>query len=165
MDASTSPAHSHPHTGNSPLLAGHNSPRAISPFGGPPAAPPAVPPKPVPTTTKSLDRDGTQKLLKKAPPPNSQNAAAAVGILKALDPHLDAPQLRVENSDEQLGGSDHVGSREEKKERKGFWERASERTREREREKERHRERERKESKAAASAAAAVFQGVLHVPS
>ncbi|GJE99365.1 hypothetical protein PsYK624_156190 [Phanerochaete sordida] len=133
------------HDGNSPLLAGHNSPRAVSPFGGPPAVPPAVPPKPVPTTTKSLDRDGTQKLLKKQPPPSNQNGPAAIGILKALDPHPDAPQLRVENSDEQLGGSDHVSSRDDKKERKGFWERASERTREREREKERHRERERKE--------------------
>ena len=93
-----------------------------------------MPPKPT-GSGKGSDRDVPQKLMKQQP--STQNAAAAVGILKALDPHPDTPQLRVEHSDEQLSG------REEKK--KGFWERASERNKEREKEKERHKERERKE--------------------
>lgn len=72
----------------------------------------------------------------------SHGPAAALGILKALDPHADAPPINREYSDEY---SAELPLREEKRERKGFWERANERNREREKEKERQREKERKE--------------------
>lgn len=49
--------------------------------------------------------------------PNGHNPLAAVGILKALDPH---PDPTVEQSEESMT---EVSYREEKKERRGFWER------------------------------------------
>ena len=125
--------------GTSPILSNY-APRSVSPF----SAPPAVPPKPL--ATERRDRD-TQIPRKK--PPSLPNSAAAVGILKSLDPLTpDVHPLQREYSDDHSLSNEH-SSREEardgKKERKGFWERAKERDREREKERERTREKERKE--------------------
>ncbi len=105
---------------------------------------PTVPPKSV--TTKERDRD-TQMPRKK--PPSTPNTAAAVGILRALDPHADVHSLHREHSDD---NTTELSSREEKRERKGFWERALERDKdkERDREKDKHREKERKDEDAQA---------------
>lgn len=145
---------------------GTYGPRSISPLGL--QQPPAVPPKPTSTTTDSKrDREHQhqhqqqpqpqqpqqQQVLRKKPP-SAPNPTAAVGILKALDPH--APPdvvvhpLQREYSDEYSASIDNSSKeeareREARKEKKGFWERAKEREREREKEKERNREKERKE--------------------
>lgn len=119
--------------GGSPPLGTH-SPRAVSPFGHPPA----VPPKAL-SNGRGGDRE-PQVLKKKSPSNNS--AVAAVGILKALDPHPETPRLYIGHSDEFLVDPNF---RDEKKERKGFWERASERSREKEREREKVKERERRD--------------------
>lgn len=87
-----------------------------------------------------------QVLRKK--PASPQNTAAALGILKALDPLAVAtpvaePIQRKYSEDNATEYS--YREREEKKERKGFWERATERGKDKDREKERQRERERRE--------------------
>lgn len=108
--------------------------------------PPVVPPKS--TASIKSERDREPQLLKKKPP-SVNNASAAVGILKALDPHPDilTPTLHQDHSDEHIAESIH---REEKRERKGFWERASERGKDKDREKKHHREQERKDEDAQA---------------
>lgn len=122
-------------TGGSPLL-GTQSPRAVSPFGGAPLPPPKAPS----SNGRSGDREpGVHK--HKAP-----GAAAAVGILRALDPHLDTPvptpRVFVDRSDQYSFDSAH---REERERKKGFWERASDRSKDKDREKEKLRERERRD--------------------
>lgn len=119
--------------GSSPLLGSH-SPRAVSPFG----QPPSLPPKSI-SNGRGGDRE-PQVLKKKSPSNNS--AVAAIGILKALDPHPETPRLHLEHSDEFLVDPNF---REERKERKGFWERASERSKDKEREREKVKERERRD--------------------
>lgn len=120
-------------TGNSPLL-GHQSPRTVSPFQNPPALPPKVS-----SNGKGADRDPQ---LAKKKQGSAGSAPAAVSILKSLDPHPETPRLHVEHSDEYLADPAY---REDKKERKGFWERASEKNKEKEREREKLKERERRE--------------------
>lgn len=105
----------------------------MSPYG----IPPTVPPK----HTIAKDRDRDPQILRKKPP-IVPNPTAAVGILKALDPHPELHPLQRENSDEY---SNEQSSREEKREKKSFWERTKEREREKEKERERKQEKERRE--------------------
>ncbi|KAH9834382.1 uncharacterized protein C8Q71DRAFT_768478 [Rhodofomes roseus] len=82
------------------------------------------------------DRDREQQLLrKKVPNGHGHGALAAVGILKALDPHLEVHNPPEPSEDSMT----EVSFREDKKERRGFWERKD---KEREREKDRDRERD-----------------------
>ena len=101
------------------------------------------------SANKDRERD-PQILRKKAPNGHGHGALAAVGILRALD-----PQLESHNMSDSMPIDDNmteVSFREDKKERRGFWDRKDkdkerERLREqdREREKDRVRERERKD--------------------
>lgn len=77
-----------------------------------------------------------------------QNASAALGILRSLDPHAVPPPDVLQRQYSEDNGTEHSFNgreREDRRERKGFWERATERTKERERERERQKEKERKE--------------------
>ncbi|CAL1694920.1 unnamed protein product [Somion occarium] len=104
-------------------------PRAISPFGTVSIS--------STTSTNPQDRDRDLQTPRKKSSGNI-NAVAAVGILRALDPHLDVhPQPR-----------DHLDDTVnikpiEKKEKKGFWERAS--GRDKDKDKSRTKEKERRE--------------------
>lgn len=147
-------------SGGSPHLHAY-SPRAVSPFS---IVPPAVPPKSTASIKSERDRE-PQLLKKKAPSVN--NAAAAVGILKALDPHPDilTPTFHQDHSDEHIAESIH---REDKRERKGFWERASERSKDKEKDKEKkhhHREQERKDEDAQAELTRMIGASAEHASS
>ena len=91
-----------------------------------------------------------QQTLRKKPP-NGPAPTAAVGILRALDPHPDLQhqpqqQYRERSDDTQTEFSFREDRyKEDKKEKKGFWDRAKEKTEERDRERQRARERERRE--------------------
>ncbi|KAK7695193.1 hypothetical protein QCA50_002383 [Cerrena zonata] len=77
---------------------------------------------------------------------SATNAVAAVGILRALDPHLDTnPHPRDYPDDSHV--SSHHSRSSEKKEKKGFWERASGRDKDKDKDKDkaRAREKERRE--------------------
>ncbi|TFY58730.1 hypothetical protein EVJ58_g6235 [Rhodofomes roseus] len=88
------------------------------------------------TKQSHKDRDREQQLLrKKVPNGHGHGALAAVGILKALDPHLEVHNPPEPSEDSMT----EVSFREDKKERRGFWERKD---KEREREKDRDRERD-----------------------
>ncbi len=109
--------------------------RAASPYGS------------APHTSSKPSSVKDQVLRKK--PASPQNAAAALGILRALDPHAMAPPpdvLQRQPSEDNGTEYSYRGDREreDKKERKGLWGRATEHNKERERERERQRERERK---------------------
>ena len=69
------------------------------------------------------DRDRDHQTPRKKQSGNS-NAVAAVGILRALDPHLDGHAHPREHPEE----SHHSSRSSEKKEKKSLWERASGRT-------------------------------------
>ncbi|KAI0341260.1 hypothetical protein BDW22DRAFT_1485694, partial [Trametopsis cervina] len=117
--------------GTAPLTNPYST-RAVSPYGSPP--PPASNPK-----------AGKDHVLRKKQP-QPQNAAAAVGILSALDPH--APPIKEAYPVQRQYSEEHgteYSYREDRKERKGFWERATERNKDKEKEKERQKEKERKE--------------------
>ncbi|KAI0668846.1 hypothetical protein C8Q78DRAFT_212551 [Trametes maxima] len=125
-------------------------PRSSSPYNVSPS-PPLPNAKP-----NGSHKDRDQQVLRKKPAPSAPNAFAAVGILRALEPHQHLEP--VSSHDQSEDGFTDPSSREEKKEKRGFWERAShrdkdkdkERARERdkEREKERERERERRDEEA-----------------
>ncbi|KAI0632879.1 hypothetical protein C8Q77DRAFT_1058522 [Trametes polyzona] len=123
-------------------------PRSSSPFAPAPASPHIPYSKP-----GIANKDREQQVLRKKPPSSVPNAFAAVGILKALEPHHLEP---VASHDQSEDGYTDTSLREEKKEKRGFWERAGhrdkdkdkERAREKEKEKEREKERERKEEDA-----------------
>ncbi|KAI0688491.1 hypothetical protein BC835DRAFT_306317 [Cytidiella melzeri] len=121
--------------GASPTTNPH-SVRAVSPYGSP-------------AYSQSKSGSGKDQALRKKPVP-AQNAVAALGILKALDPLAPAPipeqPLRLQRQmSEDYGTEYSYREREERRDRKGFWERATERNKEKERERERQRERERRE--------------------
>ncbi|THH31973.1 hypothetical protein EUX98_g2255 [Antrodiella citrinella] len=115
--------------GHSPIPSAY-IPRAASPFSGT-----------VSVSSHKSNGDRDSNFRKK--PPNTPSPAAAVGILRALDPHhsqaATTPSPR-EYDRETLDDSVQPKSME-KKERKGFWER----TKDRDKEKERPKEEERKE--------------------
>ncbi|KZT63220.1 hypothetical protein DAEQUDRAFT_734075 [Daedalea quercina L-15889] len=97
-------------------------------------------PSPAAQTKQShKDRDREQQLLrKKAPNGHTQGALAAVGILKALDPHLEvqpAPEPSEDNATE-------VSFRDDRRERTRFWER-KDKDRERGKDKDRDRDHDR----------------------
>ena len=99
---------------------------SITPFnlGMPPALPQAKPQQP-----KDRDRD-PQTVRKKAP--NESKGFTAAGILRALDPHNHSVSAEAhEPSEDGVSLTEH-SSREEKKERRNFWERASGKDRARE---------------------------------
>ncbi|KAL7278621.1 hypothetical protein ACG7TL_007622 [Trametes sanguinea] len=122
-------------------------PRSASPYTVP-AAPPQQQVKP---NGNHKDRD--QQVLRKRPHIPAANSFAAVGILRALEPHLE----QVVSHDTSEDGFTDASVREEKKEKRGFWERASHRDkdkdkdrgkeREKEREKEKDRDREREKAR------------------
>ncbi|KAH9856417.1 hypothetical protein C2E23DRAFT_882478 [Lenzites betulinus] len=120
-------------------------PRAASPY-----TVPASPPLPH-AKSSSIYKDRDQTVLRKKPPPSAPNAFAAVGILKALDPHHLEP---VASHDASEDGD--TSTREEKKEKRGFWDRGGhkdkdkdkDRAREKEKEREREKEKERKDEDA-----------------
>ena len=95
----------------------HYVPRAVSPFkethsGG------SV------TSSNHHDRDRDHQTPRKKQS-GTNNAVAAVGILRALDPHLDSHALLHKDHPEE---SHHSSRSYEKKEKKSLWERASGRT-------------------------------------
>ncbi|GBE87135.1 hypothetical protein SCP_1003820 [Sparassis crispa] len=119
-----------PSLASTPLL---SVPRAVSPVASNPVSPqPMRSPNP-------RDRDRDPNALKKKGV-NGPNAFGAIGILKALDPHPEPP-LMPELSEDSLT---EASFREEKKERKSFWDRSGLR----EKEKERGKDRERREEEA-----------------
>lgn len=71
--------------------------------------------------------------------PAAPNAFAAVGILRSLDPTVDLPHAPDHSEDSMTEAS----FREEKKEKRGFWERAGVRDRDRDKDKDKDKERER----------------------
>lgn len=95
-------------------------------------------------------------MLRKKPPSSVPNAFAAVGILKALEPHHLEPVASHDHSED--GYTDSSVRGEEKKEKRGFWERAShrdkdkdkDRAREKDKEREKEKERERRDEDAQA---------------
>lgn len=97
-----------------------------SSFSSLPPNPPAVSPIPSPFAPRAASPfstgGGTTILRKKAP--GGSGAAAAVGILKALDPHLEAEQRSREISEDHHTHHEHP-VKEEKKDKKPFWERSS----------------------------------------
>ena len=111
-------------------------PRAASPFSGTVS---------VSSHKSNGDRDSTSQRKK---PPNGPNPTAAVGILRALDPHhsqlVTTPPPR-EQSDYIDDPNHQSRPPPEKKERRPFWDRAKDRDREKEKEKEKHREDEKKD--------------------
>ena len=94
--------------------------------------------------------------MRKKPPQSTANAFAAVGILRALEPHQHLEP--VVSHDQSEDGFTDGSAREEKKEKRGFWERAShrdkdkdkDRAKEREKEREKEKERDRREEDPAA---------------
>lgn len=119
-----------------------------SSFTSLPANPPAVSPVPSPflpraaspfSIAPSYGRD-SQTLRKK--PPNTTGAAAAVGILKALDPHLEADH-RPRDIVEEPPHHYELPPKEDKKDKRPFWDRNPTKERERERDHDRDRTRER----------------------
>ncbi|EPQ55785.1 hypothetical protein GLOTRDRAFT_60574 [Gloeophyllum trabeum ATCC 11539] len=102
------------------------TPRAVSPMNQP---------HPRQKSPPLSDRE-PQMLRKK--PPNAGTGAAALGILKALDPHPEGPGYHDDTSNASDGQV-----KEEKKEKKGFWDRAGAGLRDmRDREKEKEKLRE-----------------------
>lgn len=92
------------------------------------------------TSSNYHDRDRDHQTPRKKS--SGANAAATVGILKALEPHLDTQPHHKDHADDSRHSSHHSRSFE-KKEKKGFWERAS--GRDKEKDKARAREKERRE--------------------
>ncbi|KAI0082116.1 hypothetical protein K474DRAFT_1767913 [Panus rudis PR-1116 ss-1] len=107
-------------------------PRAASPFSGSVSA----------GSIKShshADRDRDPQAPRKK---SATNATAAIGMLRALDPHLEiANQVRDQHSPDDTPQY----RSNEKKEKKGFWERASGRDKDKDKTRTKDRERERKE--------------------
>lgn len=142
-----------------------------SSFTSLPANPPAVSPTPSPflpraaspfSIAPSYGRD-PQVLRKK--PQNTTGAAAAVGILKALDPHLEADHRSREIIEE----PPHLFEpppREDKKDKRPFWDRNPTKEREREKEKdydrERVRERDRYDEDGQAELSRMIGQSTAH---
>ncbi|KAH9916215.1 uncharacterized protein B0H18DRAFT_1038853 [Fomitopsis serialis] len=137
----------------SPPLASSIAPSHIST----PRALPSLSAAPSPAVNakqSQKDRDREQPLLrKKAPNGHAHGALAAVGILKALDPHLEVHNTSELSEDNMT----EISTREDRKERKGFWERKDkdrerdkDRDREREKDRERGRERDRRDDDAPA---------------
>ncbi|KAI0351610.1 hypothetical protein OH77DRAFT_1429431 [Trametes cingulata] len=120
-------------------------PRASSPY-----TVPASPPLPHSKLNGHKERE-QQQVLRKKPPSSVPNAFAAVGILRALEPHHLEPVASHEQSED---GFTDSSVREERKEKRGFWDRASHRDKdkdkERAREKEKEKEKEKKEEDAQA---------------
>lgn len=96
-----------------------------------------------------------QQTLRKKPP-NGPSPTAAVGILRALDPHSEQPnpyhqpqQPREQpddtNTEFSFTEDRHPLIKEEKKEKKGFWDRTKERAEEKERERQKLKDRERRQ--------------------
>ncbi|KAI8972553.1 hypothetical protein BD414DRAFT_517884 [Trametes punicea] len=121
-------------------------PRSSSPY----TIPGTPPPQHSKPNGNQKDRD--QHVLRKRPPIPAANSFAAVGILRALEPqqHLE-PVISRDQSEDDLTEISH---REEKKEKRPFWERASHRDKDkdkeraREKDKDREKEKERKEEDA-----------------
>ncbi|KAI0920434.1 hypothetical protein AcW1_002174 [Taiwanofungus camphoratus] len=112
------------YTVRSTLSASHSppTPSATPAFlsthhAGPPVISSAVSPPQPPTKSPNLKERNREPQMLRKKGPNGHNPLAAVGILKALDPH---PDPTVEQSEESMT---EVSYREEKKERRGFWER------------------------------------------
>ncbi|CDO75455.1 hypothetical protein BN946_scf184823.g9 [Trametes cinnabarina] len=108
-------------------------PRSASPYTVP-ATPPQQHAKP---NGNHKERD--QQLLRKRPHAPAANSFAAVGILRALEPHLE-PVISHDPSED---GFTDVSVREEKKEKRGFWERASHRERDKDKDRAKEREKDR----------------------
>lgn len=126
-----------PQPGNSPQIstAVPISPRSPSPFS---ITSNAITVQPTPRNQRSDDRN-----LRKRSPPVS-GGVAALGILKALEPHQDPP---LDPSEDLHSYNEPVRIEKDKKERKGFWD-GMLRDREKDKwraEKERDRDRERLE--------------------
>ncbi|KZT03333.1 uncharacterized protein LAESUDRAFT_684169 [Laetiporus sulphureus 93-53] len=111
--------------GSSPPLP-TSTPQFVSQSNVPPpsAVPPASSSPPPKGAQRERDRE-REPLLRKRPT-NGHSAFAAVGILKALDPHVDQAHPSEPSED---GTMEH-SSREEKKERR-FWERSKDKDKER----------------------------------
>ncbi|KAF8438655.1 hypothetical protein L210DRAFT_3646904 [Boletus edulis BED1] len=92
-----------PQSANSPQLPTivPNSPRSTSPFS---------------TSNLQVKRSDDRAARKRSPP--IPGGVAALGILKALDPHQDLPP---ESSDDHHTYTDSLRTEKDKKERKGFW--------------------------------------------
>jgi len=121
----------------SPSIPNAFLPRAVSPFSSNPNA--------VSYTKTHKERDKDPQVLRKKHPP-SVGPVAAVGILRALDPHHDIePHTRDSLEDTTIHYEQSI--REDKKDKRPFWERASGKDRERERDidKERVREKEKRD--------------------
>jgi hypothetical protein len=132
--------------GASPPIPSPQAPRSPSPFSV--VSNPSVQSNKLGSTR---DRESQQATLRKKPQGGS--GVAALGILRALDPHAVEPvnmnQQARAHSEERIGGSENHGYRErvrdvvDRREKKGFWGRDKEREKDKERERERDKERER----------------------
>ncbi|KAI0789425.1 hypothetical protein C8Q75DRAFT_765583 [Abortiporus biennis] len=140
------------HDGSSPVQSPY-VPRAVSPFGANASQ----------NSIKSTGNRDPQMLRKK--PAAQPNPAAALGILRALDPHHVEPQFPTQVAVQQQPYVQHPilqqpireqysedtltepSIKEEKKEKKGFWERASGRDKEKDKDRDREKEREREREK------------------
>jgi hypothetical protein len=137
--------------GASPPIPSPQAPRSPSPFSV--VSNPSVQSNKLGSTR---DRESQQATLRKKPQGGS--GVAALGILRALDPHAVEPvnmnQQTRAHSEERIGGSENGHSYRERerdvgdrREKKGFWGRDKEREKDKERERERDKERERERDK------------------
>jgi hypothetical protein len=94
-------------------------------------------------TKSHKDRDREPQVLRKKLP-NSVGPVAAVGILRALDPHLDV-ELHTRDSFEDSMTHSEQSIREDKKDKRSFWERASAKDRDRDYDRERSRDKEKRD--------------------
>ncbi|KAH9948467.1 hypothetical protein B0H21DRAFT_733432 [Amylocystis lapponica] len=110
-----------------------SAPRPSSPVNSTPSSP-----QPTLRSHSGKDRDREQQVLRKKAP-GAGNALAAVGILRALEPHPGPHPEPLNAPDPSEDSMTEVSCREEKKERRGFWERTGVRDKERDRFKEKER--------------------------
>ncbi|KAH9893941.1 hypothetical protein C8Q73DRAFT_745604 [Cubamyces lactineus] len=90
-------------------------------------------------------KERDQQVLRKKPHQSTANAFAAVGILRALEPHQHLEP--VVSHDQSEDGFTDGSAREEKKEKRGFWERASHRDKDKDKDRAKEREKEREKEK------------------
>lgn len=84
---------------------------------------PVTSPTPSPFVPRAASPFSTPRDPPRKKPPGGSGAAAAVGILKALDPHPEAEQRSRELSEDPAHHEHPV--KEERKDKKPFWERSS----------------------------------------
>jgi hypothetical protein len=142
-------AQSASHAGSFVSLPPGTSPSIQSPLPLRSSSPFSVASHPPPSSHSAgthRDRERDVALPRKKPPGAS---VAALGILKALEPQLDATSRLRSRSEEHLMVSSESFSKE-KKEKRGFWERTAAKDREKDQDKDRGKERDRRDDESQA---------------